>query len=221
MRILTVATGTEVGKTYVTAALARALAAHQAVLALKPVESGYDPAAPSDARQLALAAGHPLIPPCYALRRPSSPHLAARLEGRTIEAATLKDWVHQQEALHATTPHVTLIETAGGLCSPLSPRLTNLDLVPLLGPALVLLVVPNRLGALHELRAAQLALATCTAERPWVLLNAPPTPDLATATNAAELLQLGWADAPYVLERGAPLPPPLLPALCAALGLAF
>ena len=48
---------------------------------------------------------------------------------------------------------ITIIETAGGLFTPLGRGVTNLDLVRALGPSVVLLVAPDRLGVLHELTA--------------------------------------------------------------------
>ena len=83
-RVVVSGTGTEIGKTHVTAALTRALATLAPVVALKPVESGGD----ADARALSLACGVANAP-CVALADPVSPHLAARREGRTIDVGVI------------------------------------------------------------------------------------------------------------------------------------
>jgi dethiobiotin synthetase len=79
-------TGTDIGKTYVSCALIRALKARGAVVdAFKPVVSGFDPkdAAGSDPARLAAALGATgdvfrIAPRRY--RAPLSPNIAARLD---------------------------------------------------------------------------------------------------------------------------------------------
>jgi len=187
--IVVVGAGTNVGKTHVACALASALVRRgEPVTAKKPIESGYE-AEGSDAARLAAAAGHPLIAPRYALAEPVSPHRAARHEGLSLEKVELVRF-----CASATD---TLVETAGGLLSPLSPSLTNLDLTVALAPTRVVLVAANRLGALHDVRACQLALAA-RALTAFVVLSAPPVADEATHHNGAELALLGWA--PRVFE---------------------
>ena len=87
-------TGTDIGKTFVTAGLIRYLReAGQAVHALKPVVSGYDPSVveTSDPAVLLAALGRPVaadeverIAP-WRFRAPLSPDLAAAREGRSID----------------------------------------------------------------------------------------------------------------------------------------
>src|SRR5207302_678146 len=91
----------------------------------------------------------------------------------------------------------TLVETAGGLLTPLGAAATNLDLAERLAPDAVVLVAADRLGALHDVRACLLALESRPplAARTVVVLSAPPQADAATGSNAAELALLGWADA--------------------------
>src|SRR3974390_182991 len=91
-------TGTDIGKTFVTAGLIRYLReAGQAVHALKPVVSGYDPSVveTSDPAVLLAALGRPVaaneveaIAP-WRLRAPPSPALAPARDGRNIECAQL------------------------------------------------------------------------------------------------------------------------------------
>lgn len=183
-RVVVVGAGTGVGKTHVACALASVLVDRGfALVAKKPVESGYDEPA-SDAAALARAAGHSILRPLHALAAAVSPHRAARLEGVAIDLGGLVRWCDGAGA--------TLVETAGGLLSPLSPSLTNLDLASALRPTHVVLVVGNRLGALHDVRSCQLALR----ERglaATVVLSAPVSDDAATSHNAEELRTLGWA----------------------------
>lgn len=141
-RLLILGTGTGVGKTFASSSLVRSLRAEgKRVLALKPIESGIDPSDPasfaqSDAAQLSAAsgieAGH-----CYALRAPISPHLAAAREDVSLNQERIVRWVEEQES-RAESIDYTVIETAGGVFSPLSATLTNFDLALALsasGPA--------------------------------------------------------------------------------------
>jgi dethiobiotin synthetase len=155
-------TGTDVGKTYVTASLIRSLrASGAAVDALKPVVSGFDPEAPagSDPAVLLDALGRAWSPDSLAeiapwrFRAPLSPPLAAaregvRLSGDIVIARCL------QRAAHAPQGAWLLIESAGGIMSPLDNRLTMLDFAATLG-APVLLVAGSYLGTIsHTLTAA-------------------------------------------------------------------
>ena len=85
MRVVVLGTGTDVGKTFITAGIARGLARHRSVLALKPIESGVTAEATSDADVIASAAGHPPVLSRWRFTRPVSPHLAARDAGITVQ----------------------------------------------------------------------------------------------------------------------------------------
>lgn len=198
MRVIVLGTGTDVGKTYVTALLARGLAQRHSVLALKPIESGVLEGAEGDAGSIAQAAGHAAVLSPWRFRQPVSPHLAARLAGVTIHAADVSTWVEQQE--RSRPSELTLIELAGGVFSPISPDLTNVKLASVLGPALWLLVAPDALGVLHDVTATLRSLP----RQPdaLVLSNARPA-DASTGTNAAELCALGIAKPLEVVPRSA------------------
>ncbi len=199
-RIVVIGTGTEVGKTWLSAALLRALAASgRSVLGLKPIESGLDGSAPGDAGQLADASGRQPAPAPYRFAEPISPHLAASRAGRTIELAQTLIYVQSQESsLASDSGAVSLIETAGGLFTPLAPGLTNFDLALALEPASWLLVAPDALGVLHDLTAT-LAAAKARGRSPdAVALSRSRTPDASTGTNAAEVARLGIAPRPFV-----------------------
>ena len=158
------ATGTEVGKTYVTAGLIRAARrAGRPVAALKPVLTGYDPgtATESDAGRLLAALGIPLDDGSVATMSPwrydapLSPDMAAAAEGR--DAPGLAPLAAFCRA--ALSPErLTLVEGIGGLMVPLDRRHTVLDLVAALALP-ILLVSPTALGAVSHALTAVAALA--------------------------------------------------------------
>jgi dethiobiotin synthetase len=152
-------TGTDIGKTFVTAGLIRYLReAGQAVHALKPVVSGYNPSVveTSDPAVLLSALGRPVaadeverIAP-WRFRAPLSPDLAAAREGRSIEFERLIAFSRQ--AID-TMPGILFIEGVGGIMVPLDARRTVLDWMATLQIPL-LLVVGGYLGTIsHTLTA--------------------------------------------------------------------
>ena len=159
------ATGTDVGKTFITAGLIRHLrAAGRPVEALKPVMSGFDPASPenSDAGQLLAALGRPVTPQSLdaiaplRFSAPLAPDMAARLEGRLLDLAEILLASHARIAAAGGT---VLVEGVGGVMSPVAEDATCLDwIVDLGGPAL--LVTGSYLGAIsHALTAASVLQA--------------------------------------------------------------
>ena len=206
--IVLLGTGTNVGKTFVCSHLGAALRElfpSHPVLALKPVESGFPPlpkSSPDPASDAALLATAstllaPAPHPLYALPDPISPHLAARRAGIGIDIPTIVDWV--TSALHYNT--LLLLETAGGALSPLSDTTTNLDLACALEPAIWVLVAPDALGVLHDVRATWTALHSLARPPDHLVLTTAREPDPSTGTNARELGRLGFSS-PTVLPRG-------------------
>lgn len=152
-------TGTDIGKTFVTAGLIRYLReAGQAVHALKPVVSGYDSsvAATSDPAVLLKALGLPLsadevaaIAP-WRYRAPLSPDLAAARESRPIDFDALLAF---SRAAVEANKGVLFIEGVGGIMVPLVGKYTVLDWMAALNIPL-LLVVGGYLGTIsHTLTA--------------------------------------------------------------------
>lgn len=156
--------GTGIGKTYVTAALTRALRAEgRAVRALKPLASGVPPLdapafAESDTALLLEAQGFPVtvetVAACSPWRfaAPLAPDLAAAREGRSLALADLVAWCEVQVEDFSGT---VLIEGVGGLMSPVTAEATGLDWLRALRlPAL--LVSGSYLGAIsHALTAVE------------------------------------------------------------------
>lgn len=185
-RIVVVGVGTGVGKTHLTARLARELATGARALALKPIETGFVDRRSSDAAALeaaALAARPPH--PLWTAAEPCAPAAARRGDAPPLDLDAVETWVRQQE--HYTTPHYTLIETAGGLLTPLGSRSNNADLAARLGPDLILLAAPNRLGCLHLVATALAALRDAGTRSPVIALTAPGPPDASGPTNASLL----------------------------------
>ena len=152
-------TGTDVGKTFVTASLIRYLrASNQAVSALKPVVSGYDLSVveTSDPAVLLAALGRPVaadeverIAP-WRFRAPLSPDLAAAREGRSVAFDELIGF--SRAAIEANNG-ILFIEGVGGIMVPLDGNRTVLDWMAALNIPL-LLVVGGYLGTIsHTLTA--------------------------------------------------------------------
>lgn len=225
-RMLVLGTGTEIGKTYTSCQMVGALgrAGHR-VLALKPVESGIrESATLGDWQQLG-AQGLGPKRPLFALRAPVSPHLAARAEGQRIETPLIRAWIEDWE--RKETPDFTLIEAAGGAFSPLGDEETNADLLAALEWDLVVLVAPDRLGVLHDVRSCLLGLARSVPVRGAGVAVVPVhgvilsqgrggVEDASFGTNAAELDQMVLrafqapnGEQPFLLvcpRGGAPVP---------------
>lgn len=156
------ATGTDVGKTYIAAGLLRAgRRAGLAMAALKPVMSGFDPAVAgtSDAAMLLDALGEPVTEDAIAriapwrFAAPLSPDMAAALEGRTLDFATIV--AACRAAVRPRT--LTLVEGVGGIMVPLDRRHTILDLAVALDLPVVV-VSATGLGAISHCLTALAAL---------------------------------------------------------------
>ena len=152
-------TGTDIGKTFVTAGLIRYLrGAGQPINALKPVVSGYDSSVveTSDPAVLLKALGRQVsadevesIAP-WRFRAPLAPDLAAAREGRSIDFETLITF--SRSAIKDSTG-ILFIEGVGGIMVPLNGNRTVLDWMAALNIPL-LLVVGGYLGAIsHTLTA--------------------------------------------------------------------
>lgn len=153
------ATGTDIGKTFVTAGLIRYLReSNQPVTAFKPIVSGYDSsvAETSDPAVLLSALGRPVtadeverIAP-WRFRAPLSPDLAAAREGRRVDFEKLISF--SRAAIAAATGPL-FIEGVGGIMVPLDGQRTVLDWMTALNIPL-LLVVGGYLGTIsHTLTA--------------------------------------------------------------------
>ncbi|KVP10271.1 dethiobiotin synthase [Burkholderia ubonensis] len=151
-------TDTEIGKTFVSAALLHGFARlGLRAAAMKPVAAGaYEQDGVwrnEDADQLDAAANVVLPPELrtpFLLKAPAAPHLAAAQEGVTLDLDTIV--ACHREAL--TRADVVVVEGAGGFRVPLTGTRDMADLAVALG-APVVLVVGVRLGCIsHALLTA-------------------------------------------------------------------
>ena len=215
------ATGTDIGKTFVTCLLARQLRiAGRRVRALKPVMTGYaaETAGDSDSAQLLAALGEPLTDQAVAaispwrFAAPLSPDMAAAREGRKLDMTEIAVFCRD-----ADTPNTTLlIEGIGGVMVPLAGRQTVRDLIAAIGcPAL--LVAGSYLGTLSHTLTAVEALAARSVPLGGIVVSESPESPAPLAETVATLQRL-TAPVPVV---GLPrlLPGAIAPNLAALLRL--
>jgi dethiobiotin synthetase len=179
-----VVTGTDpdVGKTFVTEALARRLARDRRVIAIKPFESGGG-SGPTDAERLARATGQAAPKGALVrLRAPLAPAMAAEDEGVTLDL----DAVLAQIRALAAEADLVIVEGAGGVLSPLTWT-SDITTVAHALEARVLLVASDRLGTLSATHTAVDVLADHGLCPSAIALSAPAAPDASTGRNAAAL----------------------------------
>jgi len=160
--------GTGTGKTLVTSALCHQLRrAGKKVTALKPIISGFEKGEESDSAVLLKSCGLAVtekkiatISP-WRFTAPLSPNMAAEKEGRTINVDEVVAFCRK----HANANQQLLIETAGGIMSPLTNHHTMLDWMTALGWPVILVsgsylgALSHTLTALNVLQNAPLAVA--------------------------------------------------------------
>jgi dethiobiotin synthetase len=151
--LFVVGTDTEVGKTYVTALIAKQLHdAGKRVGVYKPVASDCyddgDQVISEDALTLWHAAGQPgtvhdVCPQRF--RAPLAPHLAARAEGKELDADLMRSGLEKW----ASGYDIVLVEGVGGLMTPVSDAEYVADLAFEFGFP-ILVVAPNVLGVINQ-----------------------------------------------------------------------
>jgi len=154
--VLIAGVGTDVGKTYIACALLRCWRARGIACApLKPVLSGYSDAhwMNSDAAQLMRANGQrPTLEAIAAMSpwrysAPLAPPAAAKLEGKLLDFDAIVSFC--RGAIDGNGDAATVIETAGGVMSPLTGDRTMLELIAALN-APVIFVTGTYLGAVSH-----------------------------------------------------------------------
>lgn len=154
--VVVVGTATEVGKTWVSARLLRELRGRgTSVSARKPLQS-FDPelAEPTDAAVLAAATGEDIEDVCphgHSFSVPMAPPMAANVLG--LKAPTLAR-LRKTLRWPAERVSVGLVETVGGVRSPLSEDGDSLALARALDPDVVILVADAGLGVIDSVRSA-------------------------------------------------------------------
>lgn len=182
-------TGTGVGKTWWTAALARELrAAGVSVAARKPVQSG-DPGAATDADMLGAASGEPPETVCLPARTLplawAPPMAAAELGLPGFTTADLAAEIEWPDGIA-----VGLVEGVGGPRSPLSADGDSVDFARLLVPDLVVLVSDAGLGTINAVRLSAAAFEGA----PLVVALNRYTDELLERRNCAHLVAVDGFD---------------------------
>jgi dethiobiotin synthetase len=186
------ATGTDIGKTYVTAGIIRAAReSSRRFAAIKPLLSGFDPEqlAGSDTAILLAAMGkQPTLANIAAITpwrylAPLSPDIAAAREHRRIDFNALVGFC---EAAIAASPETLLIEGVGGVAVPLDSSHLVADWVSALRmPAI--LVAGTYLGTIsHTITAAE-TLATRGVAITAIVLSESPDAPMAPKETAESL----------------------------------
>lgn len=158
MILLVAGTNTDVGKTFVSAALITALRERGiAVAARKPVQSFAPDATATDADLLAAASGEDAKTVCLPHRwiaAAMAPPIAA--QALELPAFTIKELAHE---LVTAERGLTLVESVGGVRSPIAADGDTIDLADTIRPAFVLLVADAGLGTINSVRLSVDALA--------------------------------------------------------------
>lgn len=180
MRVTAVTgTGTEVGKTIATAALA--VAAGE-VTVVKPVQTGLQPGEPGDVDDVRRLAGC-AVAEFVRLPDPLAPDTAARLAGVTLP--TVAEHAARIAALDVSQ---VIVEGAGGLLVRLDGEGgTLLDLAELLSAEIVVVVTAG-LGTLNHTELTVAAVRARGIEPAGLVIGSwPADPGLAERCNVADL----------------------------------
>lgn len=180
-------TGTEIGKTVVTSAIAAAaVAAGRSVAVLKPAQTGVGPGEPGDAAEAARLAG-PSVTTLELVRYPEplAPDTAARRSGlATLAPATIAEAASRLAADH----DLVLVEGAGGLLVRFDEKGHTLADAARLLAAPVLVVAAAGLGTLNSTALTAEALRARDLSPFGVVVGSwPAAPDLAARCNLADL----------------------------------
>lgn len=200
-RFFITGTGTDVGKTHITAALiAQAKALRQSVMAYKPVITGFDATKieGSDTGVLLRSLGLPptsenieRISP-WRFAAPLAPSMAARQEKRPVDFDRLAE--HSRGVLGGSEDLI-LIEGAGGVMVPIDDHHTILDWMAALGiPAL--LVAGTYLGSISHTLTALEALKQRKISIGAVIVNESENASVSLMDTAEELKK--WVQAPLI-----------------------
>ena len=191
-------TGTGVGKTVVTAALAALAAGSVAVV--KPAQTGVGPDEPGDLAEVARLSGATSLHEFARYPDPLSPQAAARRVGDTgLELGDAAARIRKLEHHVA----LVLVEGAGGLLVPFArDGWTLADLARELD-ARVIVVTAAGLGTLNHTALTVRVLADESLEPAGVVIGSwPARPGLAERSNVADLAALTGGDLAGALPEG-------------------
>ncbi|MCG8922399.1 dethiobiotin synthase [Lentzea sp. CC55] len=194
-------TGTEVGKTAVTAGIAAlARAEGRRVAVLKPAQTGLLPGEPGDVAEVARLAGDVTTRELVRYPDPLAPATAARRAGM----ATLRPQEVAAEVTKLDETHdLVLVEGAGGLLVRFDEAGSTLADIAWAVNAPVLIVAQAGLGTLNATALTAEALQRRGLESVGVVVGSWPShPDLASLTNLADLPEAAGAPLLGALPQG-------------------
>lgn len=212
IRYFITSTGTEIGKTFVTAAMIDAARRRgRSVSAVKPLLSGFAPAdaRDSDAGVLIDALGSEPTPAMldqvspFRFAAPLSPDMAAAREHRALDFDAI---VGFSRAALAGPEEIVLVEGVGGVMVPITPPLTVVDWIAAL-EIQALLVAGTYLGTIsHTLTAIEALRARRVPIRALVLSRSEVEPVEAEETAATIARYAGGIEVVIVPRRAGPRP---------------
>ncbi|MEU8827080.1 dethiobiotin synthase [Streptomyces sp. NPDC048636] len=208
MSVLVVSgTGTEIGKTVTTAAVAAtALARGRSVAVLKPAQTGVGAEERGDAAEVARLAGQVTTLELARYPEPLAPDTAARRSGlATVRPQEVAEAAEKLAAEH----DLVLVEGAGGLLVRFDEEGSTLADAARLLAAPVLVVAHPRLGTLNVATLTTEALAARGLRCPGIVIGSwPAEADLASRCNVTDLPASAGVPLLGVLpERAAALDP--------------
>ncbi|MFH8484288.1 dethiobiotin synthase [Streptomyces longisporoflavus] len=196
-------TGTEIGKTVTTAAVAAlALAAGRSVAVLKPAQTGVAPGEPGDAQEVTRLAGDGITTLELArFPEPLAPNTAARRAGmEPVRPYEVAEAAQKLAAGH----DLVLVEGAGGLLVHYDDEGATLADAARLLTAPVLVVAPAGLGTLNTTALTAEALRARALTPLGVTVGSwPADPDLASRCNLADLPRAAGAPLLGAIPEGA------------------
>jgi dethiobiotin synthetase len=179
--IYVVGTGTEIGKTWLSAAIGRTLIGRGLKVSYRKYAESFGPRDIRDSQILSeVSKEAPEVITKFSYPIALAPPMAAVELGENPFALRemIKDLRFDQVA------DVSILEAAGGLRSPQAIDGDCLDVIKHLGPDLIVLVARSGLGAIHEVRSTA---AFINSEKLFVFLNYFSNDDLVCRLNKAWL----------------------------------
>jgi dethiobiotin synthetase len=180
--IVVTGTDTDVGKTVFAAALTAALGARY----WKPVQSGLDGGGDSDRLASLGVSTERILPEAYRLLTPCSPHLAAEIDGVSINPDRL---------IPPATRGALVVEGAGGALVPVTRQLLYADLFATWGHP-VIVVARTSLGTINHSLLTIEALRARRVPIVGVAFNGEPADDsegiIAELGGVKRLGRLPW-----------------------------
>lgn len=164
MQVFIAGTGTNVGKTVVSAWLTLHLKAHY----WKPIQS-FKPSDESDydtLKRLANLNDDRIISPCYSFKNPLSPHLAAKIENCNIDLDHIN--ISQRSPL--------VVEGAGGVLVPINYDHMVIDLIKKFNIP-VIIVAKSEIGTINHTCLTLEALRSRNLPVLGVIMNGPKNID--------------------------------------------